>query len=217
MSSRLDSAKDFTEWLTRVEAELTTPEEDVVQNPTEARSGDRLRHGFTVKARLGRGSTAVALLVERDGATQVLKVASDPANNDRLRGEAEILRKLRHQYIVRLDDELDFDGRVGLLMERAGLQTLAQRLRQEGPLHLELLQRFGDDLLTTVDWLEQQGIRIGTSSQRTLALRRSDEVINYIWCCLISRCRGRPPRPSRQERFPTWIPSSSCGSPHAGT
>lgn len=53
MSSRLDSAKDFTEWLTRVEAELTTPEEDVVQNPAEAKSGDRLRHGFTVKARLG--------------------------------------------------------------------------------------------------------------------------------------------------------------------
>lgn len=100
----------------------------------------------------------MALLVERDGATQVLKVASDPANNDRLHGEAEILRKLRHQYVVRLDDELDFDGRVGLLMERAGQQTLAQRLRQEGPLHLELLQRFGDDLLTTVDWLEQQGI-----------------------------------------------------------
>lgn len=158
VSSRLDSAKDFTEWLTRVEAELTTPEEDVVQNPTEAKTGDRLRHGFTVKARLGRGSTAVALLVEGDGTSQVLKVASDPANNDRLRDEAEVLRKLRHQYVVRLDDELDFDGRVGLLMERAGHQTLAQRLRQEGPLHLELLQRFGDDLLTTVDWLEQQGI-----------------------------------------------------------
>ena len=158
VSSRLDSAKDFTDWLTRVEAELTTPDEDVVQNPTEAKAGDRLRHGFTVKARLGRGSTAVALLVERDGSTQVLKIASDPANNDRLRDEAEVLRKLRHQYVVRLDDELDFDGRVGLLMERAGTQTLAQRLRLEGPLHLELLQRFGDDLLTTVDWLEQQGI-----------------------------------------------------------
>ena len=158
VSSRLDSAKDFTEWLTRVEAELTTPDEDVVHNPAEAKTGDRLRHGFTVKERLGRGSTAVALLVEGAGTTKVLKVASDPANNDRLHGEAEVLRKLRHQFVVKLDDELDFDGRVGLLMERAGHQTLAQRLRQEGPLHLELLQRFGDDLLTTVDWLEQQGI-----------------------------------------------------------
>ena len=74
----------------------------------------------------------MALLVERDGATQVLKVASDPANNERLHDEAEVLRKLRHQYVVRLDDELDFDGRVGLLMERAGQQTLAQRLGQEG-------------------------------------------------------------------------------------
>jgi len=72
VSSRLDSAKDFTDWLTRVEAELTIPEEDVVQNPGDAKTGDRLRHGFTVKARLGQGSTAVALLVERDGATAVL-------------------------------------------------------------------------------------------------------------------------------------------------
>ena len=72
VSSRLDSAKDFTEWLTRVEAELTTPEEIVVQNPAEAKAGDRLRHGFAVKARLGHGSTAVALLVERDGTTTVL-------------------------------------------------------------------------------------------------------------------------------------------------
>jgi serine/threonine protein kinase len=158
VSSRLDSVTDFVEWLGRVEEELTRPQEEVVVDPLEARAGDRLQHGFTVRARLGRGSTAAALLVERNDKQQVLKVASEPDHNDRLRGEGEVLHKLRHQHIVELDEVLEFSGRVGLLMERAGSQTLAQRLTKEGPLRLELLQRFGEDLLTTVDWLEQQGI-----------------------------------------------------------
>jgi serine/threonine protein kinase len=158
VSSRLDSAAGFVELLAGVDKELAGPEEDVVQNPIEAKPGSRLRHGFTLRGRLGQGSTAVALLVERDGKTHVLKVASDPEHNDRLRGEAAVLSDLRHQCIVELIEELEFDGRVGLLMERAGEETLAKRLRQDGPLHLELLQRFGDDLLTAVNWLEQKGI-----------------------------------------------------------
>jgi serine/threonine protein kinase len=159
VSNRLDSASDFVGWLGRVEEELTTPEEDVVVNPMEAKTSDRLRYGFTVKARLGRGSSAVALLVERDGRMQVLKVASDPEDSDRIRAEGEVLRKLRHPHIVAVHDEdLDFDGRAGLLMERAGEETLAKRLTREGPLHLELLQRFGEDLLSVVNYLEEQGI-----------------------------------------------------------
>ena len=43
-------------------------------------------------------------------------------------------------------------------MARAGDATLADRLRDEGRLHLELLERFGEDLLATIDWLEQKGI-----------------------------------------------------------
>jgi len=47
---------------------------------------------------------------------------------------------------------------LALLVDRAGEKTLAQRLREEGRLHLELLERFGEDLLQVVDWLEQQGV-----------------------------------------------------------
>jgi hypothetical protein len=43
-------------------------------------------------------------------------------------------------------------------MAKAGDQTLAQRLRSDGRLHVDLLQRFGENLLETVDWLEQKGI-----------------------------------------------------------
>ncbi len=70
-----------------------------------------------------------------------------------------MLRRLRrHQFIVQVHDVADYGGRVGVLMDKAGDKTLAQRLREEGRLHLELLERFGEDLLQAVDWLEQQGV-----------------------------------------------------------
>ncbi len=132
-------------------------------DPLDARSGDELEHGLVMKQRLGKGSTALALLVERDGREHVLKVALSREHNDRLHAEADVMRRLRHQCIVELHDVLTFhDGtgseRVGLLMARAGEATLADRLRDEGRLHLELLERFGEDLLATIDWLEQKGI-----------------------------------------------------------
>ena len=160
-SDRLDSAVEFLEELDKVEDELTTPDpdEDLVRDPTAANAGDKLEHGFVVQRRLGKGSSAVALLVERQGKEQVLKIALEPSHNDRLKGEAEVLDKLRrHQFIVQPQGVLEFGDRVGLLMDKAGDTTLAQRLRQEGRLHLELLERFGEDLLQTVDWLEQEGV-----------------------------------------------------------
>ena len=41
---------------------------------------------------------------------------------------------------------------------KAGTYTLAQRLRYEGRLSLDLLQRFGEELMTVADWLEQKGV-----------------------------------------------------------
>ncbi len=160
---RLGSVGEFLKELERVEDELTQPEERSRPDPLDARSGDELEHGLVMRQRLGKGSTALALLVERDGREHVLKVALSPEHNDRLHAEADVMRRLRHQYIVELHDVLTFhDGtgseRVGLLMARAGDATLADRLHDEGRLHLELLERFGEDLLATIDWLEQKGI-----------------------------------------------------------
>ena len=163
VTTRLASVGEFLKELEGVEEELTRPDEGSRPDPVEARPGDELGHGLVMKRRLGKGGTALALLVERDGREHVLKVALSPDHNDRLRAEADVLRRLRHQYIVELHDELAFrDGagreRAGLLMARAGDRTLADRLRDEGRLHLELLERFGEDLLATIDWLEQKGI-----------------------------------------------------------
>ena len=158
VTARTASAAAFLEGLEGLEDEITQPEERPLPDPLEARAGEELEHGLVVKKRLGRGSTALALLVERGGRELVLKVALSTENNDRLQGEGVVLGRLRHQHIVELHDVLHFKDRVGLLMAKAGDATLADRLREEGRLHLELLERFGEDLLTTVDWLEQKGI-----------------------------------------------------------
>ncbi len=155
---RLDSARDFLEYLDEVQKELVAAEHDVIEDPTQAQMGDRLPGGLVVKKRIGSGACSVVLLVERDGQELVLKVATSAEHNDRLRGEGEVLPKLRHQHIVEHIETLELGDRVCLLMRRAGTETLGERLRKEGRLHVDLLGRFGEDLLQVAMFLEEQGI-----------------------------------------------------------
>ena len=161
VSARFDTVEEFLEALDAFEDEITTPEpkEGLVADPTQAKAGDVLTDGLVVKRPIGKGASSIVLLVDNQGKEQVLKVALEPPDNARLKAEAEVLRRLRrHQFIVQLHDERDYQGRVGILMDKAGDKTLAQRLREEGRLHLELLERFGEDLLQAVNWLEQEGV-----------------------------------------------------------
>jgi serine/threonine protein kinase len=163
VEDRLDTVRDFLELLEGVEDELTAPAPEEYVHPIDARVNDCLAGGFLVKKRLGTGSTSVALLVERDGKEGVLKVALDPSQNIRLVEEGQTLRKLRHPNIVELYEQTDISGHVALFMAVAGVDiksgayTLAQRIRSEGRLSLDLLQRFGEELLVVTDWLEQHG------------------------------------------------------------
>lgn len=157
--ARLGSAEEFLELLDKVEDELTRPDEEpVVSDPTEAKPGERLPGGFLVKKRLGKGSLAVVYVVDIAGEDQILKLAIDPEHNDRIVAEREVLEKLRHHHIVELYGPAKVGEREGLLIAKAGDETLAQRLRKAGRLHLDLLERFGEDLLDVVAYLEQMGI-----------------------------------------------------------
>jgi serine/threonine protein kinase len=165
VANRWESVTDFLELLDDVEREMHTPEHEVVEDPTEAQQGDILPGGLTVVRRLGKGSTSVALLVKKDEAHLILKAAVDPEHNPRLRDEAEILQKLRHQHIVDFHDTANIGEHLGVLVqptfsdkEKLRIDTLGDRLRKEGRLHIDLLQRFGDDLIGTVIYLEEQGI-----------------------------------------------------------
>lgn len=164
---RMASVTDFLGHLDLVEEDLTTSEHDYIDEPSRAQIGDLLPGGYQVVRRLGQGACSVALLVERDGQDFVLKVANDPENNSRVKEEADLLSKqeLRHACIVDLVDTLEVGQYQGFLMrpvyaekDKRLIETLGQRLRKEGRLHIDLLQRFGEDLLGVVNHLEEQGI-----------------------------------------------------------
>jgi serine/threonine protein kinase len=164
---RMGSVADFLGILDEVENERATPEHDTIDDPSRAQIGDRLPGGYSVVRRLGQGACSVALLVERDGQDFVFKVASDPEHNARLTDEADLLSKqeMRHPCIVDLVETLEVGRYQGFLMrpfyaekDKRLIETLGQRLRKEGRLHIDLLQRFGEDLLGVVNHLEEQGI-----------------------------------------------------------
>ncbi len=165
VANRIDSVADFLNILDGVEETLSALEHNLVENPTQAQQGDLLPGNLTVIKRLGQGATSTALLVERDGQEFVLKVANDPDNNARLKSEVEALQPLRHPHIVEFCEALEMGKRAAFLMrpvfvdkDKRLIETLGQRLRQEGRLHIDLLQRFGQDLLDVVNYLEEQGI-----------------------------------------------------------
>ena len=163
VEDRPGSVGEFLQLLEAVEEELTAPEPEETTHPLDARTGDHLEGGFVVKRRLGKGSTSVALLVERNDQEGVLKVALDPSQNQRLTKEGEVLKDLRHQNIVEIYQQCVINGHVALFMAKAGADTksgtytLAERIREEGRLSLDLLQRFGDELLNVLGWLETKG------------------------------------------------------------
>ncbi|ETW94678.1 MAG: hypothetical protein ETSY1_33780, partial [Candidatus Entotheonella factor] len=158
VASRIDSVADFLTYLDEFEDELTKPDHEWIDDPARAQKGDVLPGNFKVLKRLGQGACAVALLVQRDGNELVLKVASAFEHNQRLKDEGEVLKQLHHQRIVKYCESLSIGDRICILMHRAGKETLGQRLRKEGRMQTELLERFGEDLLQAVEHLEELGI-----------------------------------------------------------
>jgi serine/threonine protein kinase len=183
-SSRPEDVAEFLKLLEDVEDELTTPEPEIGKHPLDAKAGDTLSGGFTVVHRLGSGSTCVALAVTRGADAGVLKVAKDVTLNERVRKEAGVLNALHHPNIVRCLSLLEIDGLAAIFMEQAGDRTLGQRLRSDGALSLDMLQRFGDELLNVLVYLEREGhnhrdiksenIGIGENRKRALTLKLYD-------------------------------------------
>jgi len=178
--ARYDTIRGFLDELDAVEDELTTPDPEATVDPSIARERDRLEGGFTVIKRMGRGSSSDALLVREDGSDEelILKVALDVAHNDRLIAEGDVLSKLHHHNIVAHRRTLSVAGRTALLLKTAGDKTLAETLkevREQGRLSLDMLQRFGEELIEAVNHLEAEGVahrdikpeNIGISRNRT--------------------------------------------------
>ncbi len=160
VAARMATVDDFLAGLDLALDELTGSPDTVEEavDPLRANQGDLLEGGWVVRRRLGKGSSAVALLAERAGRAEVLKVALDPEHHERLRSEYEVLQLARHKGIAAAYDLDQIAGRLVLHLELAGERTLGQVLRQDGRLGLDLLQRWGEDLLEVVAFLEHEGI-----------------------------------------------------------
>ena len=134
------------------------PSPEAILDPLEAQKGDALPGGLRVERRLGKGGTAVVLHVRREGKDFALKVPHDDVCGARLLAEAQVLRDLRHEHIVALYEVIAIGGRPCLLLEYAGDRALSDELREQGTLPLDLARRFGDDLLSSVQYLEERHV-----------------------------------------------------------
>ena len=159
-SRRIATADEFLWYLKDVEKPSEGTSANDTVDPSIAKPDDRLEGGFNVVRRLGRGGSADVLVVKREGEEEelVLKVAVDGTHSERIAREAEVLRRLRHANIVSFRERLDVNGRAAILMEKAGKQTLAQVLRGNDPPSLDLMRRFGEELLQALDHLEHEGV-----------------------------------------------------------
>lgn len=164
VAERIESASDFLDLLTHVESDFKTSEHDYVDDPNIAEPLDTFPENYTVLQRIGSGASSIAFLVERDEPL-ILKVARDPEFNDRLQDEGEILDKFRHARIAEYVATIDIGKFRGLLIRptftdkrKLKIETLRARLKEDGALHLDMLQRFGDDLLNAVAELEENGV-----------------------------------------------------------
>ena len=162
VSERLPDVGGFLLRLDDAERAAADPEASEEQDPLTAVAGNLLAGRFELLGRLGTGSTAAGLLVadhRAGGEKRVLKVALDDAAGRRLEGEAEVLAPLSHPRLVRLvEGPLRLDRRTALLLEPAGDQTLADVLRDRPRLSLDLLERWGVDLLEAVVELDRAGV-----------------------------------------------------------
>lgn len=165
VTTRLPDVRSLLERLDAAERSLSIGAEDVV-DPLDAAPGSVIDGRFRLERRLGAGSTAAGLLVtdlsvgnEGPDAQRVLKVALDDVAAGRLAAEAEVLGTLKDPRLVRLiDGPIEVGGRQALVLESAGPETLAEVLRVRKRLSLDLLDRWGTDVLEALVALDRAGV-----------------------------------------------------------
>jgi len=189
VTERLPDVRSFVQRLADAERALAGPAEDVV-DPLEAAPGAVIDGRFRLERRLGAGSTAVGLLVtdlsvadSGPDAARVLKVAVDDAAAGRIAGEAGVLAGLNDPRLVRLvEGPVEVGGRKALVLESAGDETLGEVLRSRERLSLDLLERWGTDLLEALVSLDRSGVDHRDIKPANLGVRegRSDRAKHLV-------------------------------------
>ncbi|MFF9750279.1 BREX system serine/threonine kinase PglW [Streptomyces albidoflavus] len=192
---RLTSADEFLRLLDAAEADAAPPEAPGAPavDLLGVQPGQSLDDTWTVTRVLGTGATARALLVRRSedraegqvDTPRVFKVALDHEKDARLYAEAAALKEVGGGQVVKLlAGPRELGGRTVLEIEYAGgfrpvvdrdPVSLGSRLRGEGRLGYDQLERFGNDLFAALDALAARGVRHRDIKPDNLGLfRRSD-------------------------------------------
>lgn len=158
IGSRFDDVGEWVEYLLEYATKPADPVAAVEVNPLEARKGDVLDGDLTMLGVLGHGATSRVLRVERtsDRRTFALKISLGPEHDVRLAAEAHALGLLRHPRIVQFHETRTIGGRACLLLSIAGDRTLHQQLTDEGTVPLDYAVRYGEDLLSALELLEEK-------------------------------------------------------------
>lgn len=190
VSQRLRDVPAFLERLSDVERELASARSDNIIDALDALPGTLLGDRFELVRRLGSGSTAVGLLVtdhQANEARRVLKIALDDGAARRLHDEAEVLSALgrkKHPRLVQLVEKspVKVGERTALLLESAGEETLGDVLRDRRRLSLDLLERWGTDLLEALVALDDAGVDHRDIKPANLGVReqRSDRAKHLV-------------------------------------
>ncbi len=124
--------------------------------------GTRVGTDYEIVSRLGQGGMAVVYAARHlvSGRTRALKISRpDDAAEEALRGEYHVLSGLDHTNIVRVIDLTKMvEGRLTLIMERVGGETLRQWLAAHPAPEPTAQRRLAEDLLAGLDYLEQKGV-----------------------------------------------------------
>lgn len=185
-SERTANVADFLQQLGAAEVPLYAQTFVEEVDPLDAVPGSVLGGRYKFLRRLGSGSTAVGLLVVDEGSggkQRVLKVAKDDAAAERLESESKALAALQHDRIVDCLGTVQIAGRHALVLTLAGDVTLAEELASKrARLSLDLLERWGTDLLSALVELDRVGIfhrdikpsNLGVDAPEIRSRRKSD-------------------------------------------
>jgi serine/threonine protein kinase len=160
VSDRYQRMADVAAALAVARAAVTGERLEAQADPLLAEANDQLAGRYEVVRRLGQGSTATALWC-RDLQTDrdvVLKVSLGGPCDERVRLEGERLDGLDQANIVKLHEAVELGDRPTLVLSFGGERSLANVLREDGAVSPEYLQRWGDDLLEAVRYLEKVGV-----------------------------------------------------------
>jgi serine/threonine protein kinase len=151
---------DAGQWIEMLLEEVTAPaaERPLEISPLEARAGDMVGP-YLVEGVLGHGASARVLLVSDDAGRQLaLKVSLGADHDERLQAEAAVLERLNHPRIVRCLATHTFAERTCLLLTLAGEHTLYRELTHQGTVSLDYAGRWGEDLLSALEHLEEREV-----------------------------------------------------------